>query len=118
MIQWVTASSAGFFILVLLLVGAGGLALFFKRKADGLAHAEWMVNGGQFELAPKADVDGVIELAETLGKTKETLAALTEIRQTYGHQGVRVGHVMWLVMLMHGDIPAGSPIPSFELPKK
>ncbi|MCZ2801999.1 MULTISPECIES: hypothetical protein [Vibrio] len=61
-------------------------------------------------------VDELIEDAKQMGDEKYVLGILREIRTKYGHSGVKVGHVMWIVHLRETGYPDINDIkiPSFH----
>lgn len=116
--QYITSSSEGIALLFAIFIACVLFARHLKSKLDGFKFAQWLVDRGQFELAPKEHVEGAIDMAEQLGKKDLAIRTFAAIRQKYGHSGLRVGHVMWVVMLVNGDIKPTLEIPSFEPPAK
>lgn len=118
LIEYLSSSSESIALTLAFAITCLLIANYFKSQLDGFRFAQWLVYRGQFELAPTEHVERAINMAEGLGKKDLAIRTFAAIRQKYGHSGLRVGHVMWVVMLVNGDIQPTLEIPSFEPPAK
>jgi len=109
--EWLNTPT-GFVVAALwAVVGLAG-AMYMKRKHDGLAAAERLV-ATQHLPASQEEVDGLIEHAAGLGKREAAMHALADIRRQYGHNGVRRGHILWVMLKLDGEVPPDAVAPPF-----
>jgi hypothetical protein len=89
--------------------------LYLRRQMQSLAAAEELVDK-QFDPLPADLIDGLIDFAEHQGKRDGVLTLLRLIRTEYGRNGVRYGHVYWIMDLLDKDFDPDniSNIPSFR----
>jgi len=81
-----------------------------KRRAAATVLAR------QYEVAPRELIAEFIQDAESDGHGQLVQAKLSEVRRLYGTGGVRVGHVMWIIMVVEGSVDRNAAPPSFEPP--
>lgn len=116
-LEWLTSTLFGQLLLLGFAVGVA-LAVRIRRQSRALSVAIWMAKGGRFERAPQAFLDKMIADAERAGKKDLVLGELANVRRLYGHDGVRMGHVFWVMERMEGKIADGKQPPSFVDPEK
>lgn len=116
--EWLTSTPLGLALLFGWPALCGGLAFYFRRRMRALAFAEWLVREGQYQKVDAPTLDALIMEADRLGKKSLLLSELAALRRKYGHDGIRRGHVMWLVQWLHGDIENGATPPSFAPPSE
>lgn len=100
-------------MVVAAIVAAFGM-YYSHNQLKAIRVAETIVKSQHNPVDPKI-IDELVEDAKQVGDDKYVLDVLREIRTKYGHSGVKVGHVMWIVHLRntgHPDI-ADMNIPSF-----
>lgn len=104
--------------LLLLLALAGlGLAVSVAKSLRTKREEDWLVkDGGKFQIATQAHVDELIAEADRRGKRNLALVQLAAVRRLHGHQGVRMGHIVWIYKVLDGDIDAAAAPPSFVPP--
>ena len=87
---------------------------YSHNQLKAIRSAKEIVNTQHNPVDPKI-VDELIEDAKQVGDDKYVLHILREIRTKYGHGGVKVGHVMWIVHLREHGYPdiTDIKIPSF-----
>lgn len=90
-------------------------AIYFYRQYVGMVAAVKIVRT-QFNPADTKVLDELVEEAKVDGNDIYVLGVLRTIRQKYGQDGVRVGHIMWILHLTELGCPdiATMEIPSFE----
>jgi hypothetical protein len=116
--EWLTSSPFGQLLLLGLALAVIALTLRMRRQSRALGLAIWMAKGGQFERAPQALLERMITDAERVGKKDLVLGELANVRRLYGHDGVRMGHVFWVMERMEGKIADNKQPPSFVDPEK
>ena len=95
------------------IVSAFGM-YYLHNQLKALRTAEEIVKTQYNPVNPKI-IDELVEDAKQVGDDKYVLSVLREIRTKYGHTGVKVGHVMWIVHLRENGYPdiTDMKIPSF-----
>lgn len=110
--DWLFNSTPGLVVLVLWVLAMVAGALFFKRRIDGVDAAESFLSS-QHLPASQAEIEGIVQLADKHGQRNLALQLFSELRRQFGHEGVRKGHVMWVLMKIEGDIPDNAVPPSY-----
>ncbi|WOB11107.1 hypothetical protein [Piscinibacter gummiphilus] len=103
-------------VLVLLAIGGIAVTRSIAKTLRTNRQAEWVKDGGKFEPASQAHVDELLEEAERRGKRSLALVQLATVRRLHGHAGVRIGHIVWILKVLDGDIDAAAAPPSFVPP--
>ncbi|ELP5729287.1 hypothetical protein QTV44_002553 [Vibrio vulnificus] len=100
--------------MAIVIVCLGG-AVFFHKQYAGMVAAEEIVRT-QFNPADPNVLDELVEQAKVRGNEKYVLNVLQTIRQQYGRDGVKVGHIMWILHLVETGYPDinDMEIPSFD----
>lgn len=112
--EWETLVSSDVVIAALVLLSASCvMALIWIHRFSPWTAAKRVV-AQQFDVAPRYLVDDFLALAEERGNDRQFLAELTKIRTTYGHQGLKFGHLMWIDMKLAGRIDSDAEAPPFD----
>lgn len=90
--------------------------LIVQRRTRGVAFAKWMITEGQYQKADPSVIDALVIHADRMGKKAFLLSELATLHRMYGHDGVRQGHVMWLLLRLDGGVAEGPMPPSFAPP--
>lgn len=85
------------------------------RRFTGISTARRIVRT-QTNPAPQNVLDELVEEAKASGNEKYLLDTLRTIREKFGHDGVKVGHIMWILHLIETGYPdiGDMEIPSFN----
>ncbi|WP_299006953.1 hypothetical protein [uncultured Shewanella sp.] len=96
--------------IVLILIGL----YFIAKQLKSMKHAEHIVKRGQFEPLRQDVLNEAINDAQEKGNKDQFLQLLTQIRQTYGHDGVKLGHLYWIWRMIEEDELNPKHIPDFN----
>lgn len=79
-------------------------------------YVEWLVDERQFRSLPAAFYGEALDDAKKQGVEKVFRAYMTGLRRRFGHDGLKIGHIIWVSMrLEKGGITADvSEAPSFK----
>ena len=92
------------------------LAKRVHTRSKVMKDSLWIVEEGQFEVAPQRLLDQAIEHAKAQGLEMEYLHELAEVRRRYGYEALKIGHLYWATGRISGEIEDPVP-PSFERAK-
>lgn len=87
--------------------------LYFRRRLLGLQAAERIVREQSFP-ATQEEINQLIDEFKDNEVRARVLREFTRIRQTYGHKGVKKGHIFWVLLKIDKGLPEGGEIPSFS----
>ncbi len=90
------------------------LAYYSRKKHLAIERAGFMVRN-QANKVPRHVLDDGYEHAVSQGNEKVFLALLRRIRMAYGHNGVKYGHIVWMLGHMDAGIKP-EEVDSLEVP--
>lgn len=99
-------------LLTLVTVLAIAAALWALHRLRAMNAAE-RVAALQHEPASRTLVDGLVDHYRGSPHYEAVLLELQAIRRRYGHDGLRNGHIVWIMKKVDGDISADEEAPSF-----
>lgn len=115
------AGSHPIMVFAIAVVVALGLAMgawvfaTYRRYLRSFLNGNWMEEAIAFELASDKEVEeNLLNEATRQGKRDQALLQLSTIRRLYGHDGVRTGHIIWVLKVLAGEISAERVPPSFR----
>lgn len=97
-------------IITLILMGL----FFITKQLKAIRHAEYVVKRGQFEPLRKDLLNEAINDAKKQGNQDQFLQLLTQVKQTYGHDGVKSGHLYWIWQMIDEGVLNPEHIPDFK----
>lgn len=88
---------------------------YYCKFRQSMSAAETII-ATQTEPADNEVINELIEQEKHNGNAQYVLKVLTSIRRLYGHQGVKVGHVVFILKLIEKGCPdiEDNEIPSFS----
>lgn len=84
-------------MLVILWALLSGAALFSWGRFRDLKCAEWIATVGHYQALSQEGIDSAIQETESMGVLDSFLQYLVKVRSHYGHSGVKIGHVIWIL---------------------
>jgi len=99
-------SIIGFFVACLI-----GM-VFSRRHLKDLKTAEKMIIE-QFDPSPNSEVNSLIESIKKGEARDRVIREFYNIRQAYGHDGVKKGHIFWVLHKIEHGLPEDGNIPPF-----
>ncbi len=93
-------------------------AFFMLNKSRrGIKAAEFIVES-QYQPLPQYLLDEAVVEADRAGTKAKLLKILALVRQRYGHEGVKIGHLVWAWQCIEENMELESlDIPSFQGPR-
>lgn len=113
--QYVTFLESNPFIWLVITIICFLGCYFCFRKHSALKAAERIVRT-QTQPAHKKVIDELVDEAEKHGKKGYMLNVLRRIREEHGQNGVKVGHIIWILHLVETGYPDinDMKVPSFR----
>jgi len=90
--------------------------LYSVKTFRSFKMARWIVVTGQYQPLTDAHLEYAINDAQQKGKENQFLNLLRIIRQQYGHNGVKIGHLYWIWHQLESEVPVidETSVPSFD----
>ena len=111
--DWLLTSPAGLTIYALgVALPAWGIYKLWQRNRSIKRYIQTIKE--MHELAPPEMVSGMVKFAESKGFRDQALLLLSKVRRTYGHNGVRKGHLHWIVDVVEGRDEEVDPPPACD----
>jgi len=87
---------------------------YSARQMRAIKTAKWLEELGQFEPINEKLLNEAFDSAKDEGNDQLFLDLLQKVRRAYGHQGVTIGHLVWINELISEGIKDPKTIPSFN----
>jgi hypothetical protein len=105
-----------FFLVIFLFVLLVWAGIVLLRSLRNDKTVRWFDSDGQHRFSTQRTFDVALNNARERGVEKQYMSLIVEIRRQYGHQGVRLGHLLWADSMINddGSICEYSEIPRFH----
>lgn len=109
-VEWLVEHPVVWFVITtVLLIGM----YWAYAQLRGLRAAEQLI-ATQCDQATQQDISDFYDHAKDLGQEKQFLSELVKIRSAYGHNAVKIGHLIFVMQKLEGQIPSDKPAPAFN----
>lgn len=101
---------------LIIAIGSFFMAVYLHRQAKAMKFAQWVAAEGQYQQLELSVLDEAIQEANDNNEGEEFLRYLRVIRQTVGHQNLKIGHLYWIWNQLENKIAADAldTVPNFD----